>query len=162
MIIKILIGLAFIGSLIVFLARRPHYHKNIKWDDFKRFLNELIGKCVDGSLLIIKHEPTKSFIQFAIHSTSNSSQLLHFAFPDAPWSREYVNPLKESLIESGYEFKVRKTDSKFVTQFIEVDLLGKPDELLLEGEKIAHLALKVLGLNEENVFRLHFDGNLKK
>lgn len=162
MIIKITVLLFLLAIVVMILARKKPYHKGIDWFDLRRFFKVLLEDCTDGSLLIIEHESSKRFIQFVKYSSANSNLILHFAFPDAPWSRKYFKQLEASFYEEGYNLRQERTNSESVTQFIEIDLSGKGPELVVQGEKLAHIALKALGLGEDSIFKIHFEGKLKQ
>lgn len=71
-----------ITGVIWFLLKRPFCHRKVKLTDIKRFVQGLLDQCVDGSILIIEHEKSERFIQFALYS-SGDRPVLHFGFPKA-------------------------------------------------------------------------------
>ena len=162
-----MIWIVVIGLLILLLiwwGKQPNYYRNKKPSDFKSFIEGLINQGVDGSLLFIKHQRSKRFVQFAKYVTNSSESIINFGFPDAKWSRNIFKPLAEAFDKAGIDYSIRGTgdDAEFVSRFIDIN--KKIENIEITAEEFSHIAkiaFNVMGIGEEEKFRIHFEGGLK-
>lgn len=154
---------AIIVIVLVWLVRRPNYYSNVTRDEFKHFFQALIKQGSNQCLLLIKHMNSKRFVQFAKYIADNSEIIINFGFPDAPWSREYFRPLIRELNSAGIDYAIESTSDKteFVTRFIDVNMkLDKIDRVVTKCIHITNISFKVMGIGDEESFRIHFEGKL--
>jgi len=139
---------------------RPNYYRGIQVGDLERFFDSLMNRSTLGSLLFIKHQKSERFIQFAKHG-SESSPVLHFGFPDAPWSRQYFSPLVSALQENGFQCRIRGTGIEPTVRFLEVDIPVGPDTTK-RGAFLARISLECMGLDATEKLRVHLEGEVSR
>jgi hypothetical protein len=156
-----LIALIVILLLVfVWWIQRPLYHRRVRPEEFERFLGEFLNQGAEGSLLFIQHENSPRFVQFAKYCSNQGQTILHFGFPDAPWSRQYFDPLAKTFQTLGIEFNIT-TGEGLIHKFLEIDL-EKEDlqNKILMGAHLARVAFKVMGVGENERFKVQFKGDL--
>lgn len=149
---------------LIFWGRQPNYYRNQRYSDFVRFIEGLIISGGDGCLLFIKHQRSARFVQFAKYISKNSDIILNFGFPDAKWSRAYFTSICKAFDANGVDYQVRGTGDTgdFVLRFI--DITRKVDETAKVAQQfatIAKISFSVMGLDETQTFRIHFEGDFK-
>lgn len=146
---------------IVWWARRPLYHRGVKPRDFQKFLGVLVTDSVDGSLLFIQHEGSEKFVQFAKYGDNQQQSVLRFGFPDAPWSRQYFEPMVEMFKKMGIPFDIVTTGEELVRRFLEINLKDENIESKTsKATQIAMLAFEVMGLTECDTYKVNFEAKL--
>ena len=132
--------------LLVFVwwIQRPLYHRRVRPEEFERFLRDFLNQGAEGSLLFIEHENSSRFVQFAKYCSNQRETILHFGFPDAPWSRQYFGPLEKAFQTLGIEFNITAGEA-LIHRFLEIDL-GKEDleNKILIGAHVARVAFEVV------------------
>jgi hypothetical protein len=110
--------------------------------------------------MFIEHEGSDRFVQFAKYQLDNSRTILHFGFPDAPWSRQYFDTIVKMLQTLNISHKIT-TGGAQIHRFAEVDLvLDDLDNTVTIGARIAQAAFEVMGLTENARFKIHYRGDL--
>lgn len=105
--------------------------------------------------LVLEHEGADRFLQFTSLEASSGDPLLGFAFPDAPWSRRYFEPLRAALSEHGIDFAVSETGDEHTPRFIELECKGHAIGRALD---VARIACGVMGLGEADRFSGRLEG----
>jgi hypothetical protein len=158
-IIALIIVLLFI---LIWWGSRPFYHRNVKSEEFERFLRGFVDQGADGSLMFIDHQDSERFVQFAKNCSDQRQTILHFGFPDAPWSREYLDPLAKKFQTLGIDFKIT-TGEGLIHRFLEIDLEKEDlENKISEGAHIARATFEVMGLDESARYRIYFKGGISK
>lgn len=153
-----LIGLAGVGVLYWLLQpAKPLRHKHKSITEVIPLLDALRMK-VPGGVLIIEHEGSERFIQFAQRSAVIGSEHLLFGFPDAPWSREYFDRVVSRIRDQFGRCRIRETGEAQVPRFAEVDLWGDRDAVVREATALIDLTLEVLGLGPDDRFTAWVSG----
>jgi hypothetical protein len=158
--ITVLVLLTFI---LIYCGRRPNYYRNQKSSDFVRFIEGLITSGGDGCLLIIRHQKSNCFVQFAKYITDDRSHtIINFGFPDAKWSRDYFKPLCDAFDKLGINYRVQGTGdhSDLVPRFIELDRnVDQARKTSEELARLAEIAFMVMGIDKMQTFRIHYEGD---
>jgi hypothetical protein len=151
--------------LLVFLiwwGQRPFYQRKVMPREFEKFLRVFLTDCVDDSFLFVRHENSKRFVQFAKRGQNEGQVFLHFGFPDAPWSREYFDPMAQMFQTMGIDFNIVTTGDDMVRRFLEITLVNEDlDVEISRGAHIARVAFEVMGLSESETFKVNFEAKLK-
>jgi len=146
--------------IVIWWMRRPLYHRNIKSEEFKKYLGGFLSQCSEGSLMFIEHEDSDRFVQFAKYQLDNSRTILHFGFPDAPWSRQYFDTIVNMLQTLDISHKITTGEAQ-IQRFVEVDLvLDDLENTVSIGARIAQATFEVMGLTENARFKIHYRGDL--
>jgi len=153
------IGLAAGAWWWFYQSNKPYYHRNLSQDRFEWLLRTLAETLRDESILLIEHQGSDRFIQF-VKSRSAAGTCLGFAFPDAPWSRTYFEPLCSALSEHGFEAARSETGDENVPCFVEVEFTGSTPEQVGEAVRVAEIACQVMELGANERFTAHFRGEL--
>ena len=140
-------------------SKKPYYHRNLRSDRFAWLLKGLADTMKQDSVLMIEHQGSDRFIQF-IKSGTPAGPSLGFAFPDAPWSRAYFEPLLKALSREGLSVGVSETGDDQLPRFIEVELNGPLADQIDLALRIATTACQVMHLGEDEQFTAHFRGEL--
>lgn len=159
MLISVLIGVAVVGLLgwwWFFRSAKPYRHRHLTMGRFRWLLDALADTMEDGSVLVIEHEGSDRFIQFVKYERS-AGTVLGFAFPDAPWSRPYFEPLRTALAERGVDYSVSETSDEATSRFLEVECSRDPIASALE---LAQIAVSVMGLRDDDRFCAYLKGDL--
>jgi hypothetical protein len=136
------------------LGMQPARHKRQRREDLSRFLNHWAEYGDDGAVLIIEHETSERFLQFAKSRRRDGKWDLSFAFPDAPWSRPYYPNVRELLDLQGIRFEEIETGEGPTTRFLRV---GELDGAL-EALAVLDAALEGLELGPEATYVVQFEG----
>ncbi len=148
----LLIGLIVFLSIIGFKwMNRPVRQRINNLDELKRFLKNLIGEFIEGSVLIVEDRKTKRFIQFA----KRAKVILHFGFPDAPWSRNYFKRVEDVFKKNNIQYTINTTGENVVTRFLDIEII-KIDE----GVEIAKKAFSAMDIPKNGNFRAYYKGEL--
>lgn len=148
--------MGLLGWWWFFRSTKPYRHRHLTMDRFEWLLNGLVDTMKDGSVLVIEHEGSDRFIQFVKHEQP-SGTVLGFAFPDAPWSRRYFEPLRTALAEKGVDYSVSETGDEITSRFLEAECKGDSIASALE---LARMATSVMGLGEGDRFCAYLKGDL--
>jgi hypothetical protein len=135
----------------------PIQHRNRALDDAGAFIDSLRLGMV-GSVLVLKHDASERFMQLAQRATVVGSERLLYGFPDAPWSRSYFAALLERLEDSGYSYRIRRTDEDLVPRIVEVELWGDRDAVIAEATELLRVTADVLELGPEARFTMTVSG----
>lgn len=160
-----LIGIVVLVVFLRWWMKRPHYHRNVKRNEFERFLRGLIVQSAHGAILFIEHEGSDRFVQFAKYVTIESGTIINFGFPDAPWSQNYFKPLMEALESAGVDYHIQSTgdDHGFVSRFIDVNMkVDNIDKVAKELARIAHISFETMGLGNSEKFQIHYEGDMDR
>ncbi len=146
----------------IWLGRRPVYHRNIKSEEFEKYLRALLSECADGSLMFIDHEGSERFLQFAKYRSNQGQTILHFGFPDAPWSRQYFESIVKLFQTSGITYNITPGEG-LVQRFLQTDLTTEdPKKAITTAAFIARATFGAMGLSESSRFKIHYRGNLSR
>jgi hypothetical protein len=146
--------------IFIWLIQRPLYHRKVRQGEFEKFFRVLLTECADGSLLFIQHEGSQRFVQFVKYSLNQEHSLLHFGFPDAPWSRQYFDSLTETFQKLGFDIKIT-TGEGLIRRFLEIDLEEADlENKVSKGVQIARVAFETMGLTKAETFKANFQAKL--
>jgi len=148
-----------IALIVVFIIigfkwmSRPlrHHIKNL--DELKLFFEGLIAQCTVGSILIVEDKKTKRFIQFA----KRAKVILHFGFPDAPWSRKYFKRVEDAFKKNNIQYTINQTGEDVVTKFLDIEFVE-----IDKGVEIAKIAFHAMDIPSSGHFRAYYEGDLSK
>jgi hypothetical protein len=105
--------------LCVRAARRPF--KNVGPEGVRSFLAALLKRGHDGAFIVFTEPSTGRFLQFVKRVGTGRTLGLTLRFPNAPWSLEYVEPLKTLLRRRGVVYTSTPVHTPPTTEFIDVD-----------------------------------------
>jgi hypothetical protein len=105
--------------LCVRAARRPF--KNVGPEGVRSFLAGLLKRGHDGAFVVFTEPSTGRFLQFVKRVGPGRTLGITLKFPTAPWSREYVEPLKALLRRRGVVYALTPVPTPPTTEFIDVD-----------------------------------------
>jgi hypothetical protein len=142
------------GVLFHRLGRRPVYHSGQRAEAFPRFLAALDAESPDGAVLVIEHEGTERFVQFAKYVEEPEDPVILLGFPDAPWSRAFYEPVRERLTAAGFDVSESFGTGDAVPRFLDVG--GLPDPA--RAAEAAVLAFDVMGIGTGATFTLSWPG----
>ncbi|MFQ5846382.1 MAG: hypothetical protein ACE5IQ_01770 [Candidatus Methylomirabilales bacterium] len=107
--------------LLMIMANRPHYHKNVTLPQIRVHLHALLKRGYDGGFIIIEDMKSEKFVQYAKYIKDKGNIGLELSFPRASWSETYYEKLKDFLRSQNIPFRVQPVDSETVTEFIDID-----------------------------------------
>jgi hypothetical protein len=145
----LLLGL---GTYIRWLGRQPVYHRGKQPAEFSRFIATLQSESPDGAVLVVEHEGTKRFVQFAKYVEEPADRAVTLGFPDAPWSRAFYEPVREQLTAAGFEVSESFGTGTVVPRFLDVAGLEAPER----AAEAAVLAFAAMGIGHEATFTLYW------
>jgi hypothetical protein len=151
-----------VALLVVFMwwMRRPLYHRNVKPEEFERYVRGFVNQCTDGSLIFVEHEGSPRFVQFAKRRSNGSRTVLQFGFPDVEWSRGYFDTMVNTFQALEFRYIITKGEGP-VRRFLELNLVvDDPEDSVIAASRVARVAFKAMGLDEGATFRVHVKGNL--
>ena len=155
----IIIGI-LIFLFFIWWANRPLYHRNVKSNEFERYLKGFLDQMRPGSLMFIHHESSDRFVQYAKYESEDLKSILNCGFPDAPWSRPYFDNVAAMLQENHINYHIVKTEG-IVNQFIVVDIVSdNTDYAAKSAAGLANKIFKVMGLDEDAHYRINSEGTL--
>ena len=149
LIIVLIVFLSIIG--FIKWMNRPVRQRINNLNELERFLKNLIGEFTDGSVLIVEDRKTKRFIQFA----KKAKVILHFGFPDAPWSRKYFTRVEDAFKKKNIQFTINPTGEEIVTKFLDIEI-SKIDK----GVELAKTAFSAMDIPASGHFRAYYKGEL--
>lgn len=107
--------------LLITMAKRPHYHKNVTLAQIRIHLEALLKRGYDGGFIIIEDMKSDKFVQFGKYVKEKGNIGLELGFPKAPWSETYYDNFKGFLRSENIRYVTQSVNSKPVTEFIDVD-----------------------------------------
>lgn len=138
-------------------SRKPHRHRNLTSDRFSWLIRGLVETMRDGSVLVIEHEGSDRFTQFARYSEPSGEVVLSFGFPDAGWSSGYFEELKRVFSQHGIDYTIAETGDAATPRFMEVECRG---DVVESGARLARLAFEVMGAGKNARFCGYLKGDL--
>ena len=154
--LKWLLIISVVATLLFLLHRKgvkPIYYRHLSSADFLRFTTGLLSQGGHGALLFIHHEGSDRFVQFAKYL--EPTRMIHFGFPDSPWSRKFYEAVKSALSAAGYRCQERVTsDDKQIPRFLYIDGLWTAEQ----AAAIAETAFLNMGLNADARYTIHQEG----
>ncbi len=126
----LVVGGAALALVVPMLARRPFPHRGVFPDRIQRLLEALLKRGYDTAVLRLEvHVPLRvrwklglrPFIQFRKYIRSPGVCGLEFGFPNAPWSRNSFEKMRDFVIEQGLVSSLQP-GSGDTTEFLLVDL----------------------------------------
>lgn len=145
--------------IVIFLrALNSRVVKGVSPQELEHHFESFIDSAGDGALMFIKIPKTKLFLQFAIYRDTEHP-VLHFAFPDAEWSRSLFPKVHQTLLDMGEQIEVTKTEMEKCSRFIEVNYALSVPDCPARMSNLARAVLVTLGSNDKKV-NLKFDGDL--
>ena len=154
LILGIAVLIAF-GFFLNWWGKQPaKYRLNIAEGDFRNYIEALLYRGYDRGFMIVEAPDGKRFIQFRKYIKKKNQVGLQFDFPRAPWSAEYVQPLKDSLSQHKFNYEIQhvtpvpklKPEDQ-VSEFIVVDLSQDLDAAV---ELTKLVLLEIFKLNPSN------------
>ena len=109
-------------------------------------------------MLIIEHEGSERFIQFAQRYEVLGVDEILFGFPDAPWSRQYFDVVTAWLTSKEMPFVIRETGEETTRRFAEVVVRGDAASVTGEVLTLATAASEAMGLDKDALFTVHLEG----
>ena len=152
-ILIIVVIIVLIWGFIKWMSR-PLRHRVKNLDELERFLQGLIIQGAEGSILIVKDKKTKMFVQFVKLGKKNRA-MLHFGFPDAPWSRRYFQEVEDAFKIRNIQYSINQTGEDVVTKFLDIDIV-KIDKAV----KIAKIAFNAMHIPPSGHFQAYYEGDL--
>ena len=156
----IIIGFVMIGVyLFLRWSAKPIHYRHLTSTDFQRFTESLFSQGGDGALLFIHHEGSDRFVQFAKYLAPK--RMVHFGFPDAPWSRSYYPAVQSALSAACFPCYESPTKDDYKTlRFVCIDDISSAQK----AAEIALVAFTAMGLGAEATYTIHQEGlvNLKE
>jgi hypothetical protein len=150
--------LVLVGYLLfVYWGSKPVYHRDRTMAELGPLMDAVLQAGV-GSVMIVQHESSERFVQFAQRSEVLGVNHLVFGFPDAPWSRRYFEPVAEHLDRNGIQYRIVETGEEPTRRFIKVDIEGSSDTARDRATDVARVAANAMGLPAEAKFTVHVDG----
>ena len=154
----LIIGIAVLIALGVFLnwwGKQPAKHRvNIAEGDFRNYVEALLYRGYDRGFMIVEAPDRKRFVQFTKYIGKKKQVGIQFDFPRAPWSAEYVEPLKDLLSKRNFEYEIQQVTpvpelrpQDQVSEFIVVDL---KQDLEAAVELTRLVLLEIFRLNPRN------------
>jgi len=134
---------ASIAIVLIIAAKRPYYHKHVTFPGIRVLLQALLKRGYDGGVLIIEDMKSEKFVQFAKYIKEKGTIGLESSFPQAPWSAQYYEKVKEFLRSEGIPFVVQRVDTSPVTEFIDIDCRTDIDLALRLVEGIFHNVFQI-------------------
>lgn len=107
--------------LVIMMAKRPHYHKNVTLAQIRVHLEALLKRGYDGGFIIIEDMKSDKFVQFGKYIKEKGNIGLELGFPKAPWAEMYYDKFKGFLRSENIRYVTQSVNSKPVTEFIDVD-----------------------------------------
>ena len=154
----LIVLIAVVAAVVVMKwASKPMIHKNIKLDGLPKYMASLMAQCTDGSILFISIPNTDKFLQFAKYIDITKERLA-FGFPDAPWSRDYVNELEKIFNAKGIEYEIEQTGREDTRAFLNIHDIKDIEE----AQTIASSAMKAIGEGYNSRFSVHIEGGINK
>jgi len=74
----------------------------------------------------------------------------------APWSANYYDKLKSTLVAGGFDCYEREIGEAVVKRFLCIDYIRDGQE----AGRLTSLALEVLGIDQRDKFTAHYEGPL--
>lgn len=124
-VILILLIIALGVAVVWRIGLRPYRHRGVYPDRIELFLQTLLKRGFDGGVLVfevMERSKTRRFIQFAKRITAPGVIGIEFGFPNAPWSRQYFEPMCNSLASAGFSVRVTQTGRDDTSAFLTVNL----------------------------------------
>jgi len=147
-------------ALIVFFVRwlnAPYYYRNIETDGFARYIKIFIQQFGTGSVLLIKHEGSNKFIQFAKYG-DKKNDVLRYGFPCARWSQNYFDNVKKRLVEKNLNVQVQPTGNDHIKSFLEIDFLDLSDGGIDVMVDVARTTFQALAIPDTERYKINFSG----
>ncbi len=145
------------------LGNKPALHRGKTLLDLPNFIGSFVHQMSDGSLLFLEPDGTDFFLQFKLLRVARASSRIEFAFPNAPWSRQYFKAVHGLLVEAGHSPDTVSTNSREqseTTEFIIIRFAGNRNSLEQQALTIATATFEALGLPLDHPFTAHYEGSL--
>jgi hypothetical protein len=160
----VLVVLIALGYLAFWwFGRKPYYHKNQTIENLPKFIGSLVHQMVEESLLFLDADNTVFFLQFKLLRVTQDSSEIEFMFPNATWSRDFFEILKNRLFILGYNPEVVETtdnEAEEIKTVLFVRFSGTRKKLEDQALAIASTAFSVLGLDVKHPLTIHYEGQL--
>jgi hypothetical protein len=152
----IIVGLVMIGVyLFLRWSAKPIHYRHLTSTDFQSFTESLFSQGGGGALLFIHHEGTDRFVQFAKYLSPK--RMIHFGFPDAPWSRSYFPAVQNALSAAGFScYESPTKDDHQTLRFLCIDDISTGRK----AAEIALIAFTAMGLGAEATYTIHQEGSI--
>jgi hypothetical protein len=119
-----------------------------------RLLQILLHQGHDGWLMFVKRRSGTEFLRYRKYIRRPGYPGIELAFPEAPWARNYIKPLKRLLDDRGARYVVTTVPEEPVSACVLVDF-GK--DVRLAAEVGLAIVSDVLGA-EHAAFQCYFKG----
>lgn len=139
-------------TLLLRWGARPKFHRNQQLAALPKFIRTLHERCADGAVLIIEHEPTRRFVQFAKYGNTPDESYITLGFPDAPWSRGFYSVVDAELRRAGFIVNESRGTGEVVPRFLDVVNFAGPDH----ASEAARIVLAAMGLDRDVPLTMHF------
>jgi len=155
----VLLALVF-GGLMRLLAR-PIPYRGLLLTDTERFLKGFLLQLGPGSVLMLERESGPGFLQLAIRERHGDLWQIEFGLPDADWSRERFDLVRDAMVNAGIANDVETNrDNKDIPRFLRVYIEGNRDDLILVLLRILELAANQLEFKKDDQYTLRMSGDI--
>jgi hypothetical protein len=86
-----------------------------------RYVQDVLHKGYDGWLMFVKRRSGAEFFRYRKYIRGPGRPGIELAFPDAPWTSDYIEPLKRLLEERGVRYVVTPTGAASGNDSVRVD-----------------------------------------
>ena len=142
---------------IVWFMKRPSYNR-INMTDFTRYLVELINLFDDGAVLIFRHKPSKTFVQFAKY-VKNDVIYLHYGFPLANWSSRYFKAVIKALDSVDLVVEQVETKTCQVPMFLEINWENPQENEINQAATAASKTFEAMGISDNDYLFVNISGS---
>lgn len=159
MTLAIAFGVVLVCLLVWYVnywLNKPLVHQISGVDSLNDFFCSLLLKCTPGTILFVTHVETGFFLQFVKYYRDDEEAVMHFGFPDAPWSWEAFVKLEDLLKAKQVKFEIQRTGEKEpVRAFINIFELG-----IEEAVQVTNLAIQAMDLSTSDNYSVHYEGGI--
>ena len=150
-----IILILYIGRIFVRkLNSRSHDIKGL--GNIKQHLEGLLFAYTLNGYIIIKHKPSKKFLQFN-KEMNDGEEVLALWVPEAPWSYQDFDKLIDICDENKFDYVLEETGEETVKRFLVVKPLRSVDLAI----KIIGLFFAALRVNQQERFLITYGGNTR-
>jgi hypothetical protein len=160
----ILYAILVVGLVIGLLSWlfKPLKYRKEPAEKFEYYIRNFFKRLDDGGLIFITHEPTKKFVQYAKHVSARGS-VLHYGFPDAPWSSSHFVSVYQALTQAGIEPRIQETEEGNVPRFIDVDIDAQDENAFSVAAQVACSTFDAMNVDTQSeVFTITWEGPLSR
>ena len=150
-----IVGSIAVWVLMLWGSKTPFKHRRLDKEKLRRLLRTLLYRGFDSGHLIVSVSKTEKFVQFAKYVVGPNKVGLRMDFPDAPWSREYFDDVREFLSSTGQTFEIEETGRDDTRRFLTIDFSQDVDRA---GTIASTILRDVFGADTERDCYAQLDG----